>query len=519
MVMKSKNILLTVVVLLCLACSLRAETPLCYRAEVSGTVGTGDFTPYYIMSNNGGVRTQAFSGNLRAAAHKDFDLSRRFSYSFGADVIGGYASSVDYLRYRPSETGEGEMFPQDCRPAAVWLQQFYGEIKYRGVFLSVGMKERKSPLFNDRLGSGDFVQSNNARPVPQVRVGFVDFQDIPLTRGWVQIRGELAYGRYVQDSWLEHHYNYRNSFITTGAWFNYKSAYLRSKPSMPFSVTAGMQMGGQFAGTARTYRDGVMVNEDIYDLTFKSFWHMLVPGAGGSNVGDSEYVYGNTVGSWDVMARYRFQDGTRVKAYVQWPFEDGSGIGKLNGFDGIWGLEYESGNPEAIVAGAVVEYIDFTNQSGPIHWAPGNTPGTWMTTPSTGNDSYYTNFRFNSYSNLGMSQGTPFIPSVIYNCNGYMSVTDNRVRGFHVGVSGRVIDGLHYRFLASYRRSWGSYSVPRLAVACDASFMLEGIYSVGRFPGLDVCCQIAVDRGTLLGNNFGVMLSLSYSGVLNLFSK
>ena len=64
------------------------------------------------------------------------------------------------------------------------------------------MKERGSALLNDILTSGDVVESGNARPVPQLRAGFVDFQNVPLTDGWLQIQGELGYGKFADGGWM-----------------------------------------------------------------------------------------------------------------------------------------------------------------------------------------------------------------------------------------------------------------------------------------------------------------------------
>lgn len=495
-----------------------AETPLNYQGEVFGNAGNGDFAPYYMMSNNGGVLTQSKTLAIRLKAWKDFDLSERFSYSFGADMIGEYASATDYMQF---DHTAGELRPKSRRPVAERIQQLYGELKYRGVFLSVGMKERRSPLFNSDLISGDFIQSGNARPLPEVRAGFVDFQNIPLTKGWVQILVELSFGKYTpgHNSWLEEHYNYNTSFINTGVWTHYKSMYFRTKPSERFSVTVGMQVYSQFGGDCLSYRNGKISNEDRYDVKLKDFWRVFVPGAGGDNFGDSQYVYGNTIGAWDILARYRLRNDSELRAYFQFPYEDGSGIGKLNGFDGIWGLEYKNADDHGLVTGAVVEYLDFTNQSGPTHWAPADNPGSTMTGEATGGDGYYNNFRYNSFMNYGLSQGSPFIPAIIYNKDGYMRVIDNRVRGFHVGVSGRIYDPLKYRLLVSYRKSWGSYESPRLATVDDTSFMLEGIYDFRQVSGLSLKGQVAFDRGSLLGDNFGVMLSLSYKGILNIFNR
>lgn len=506
---------------LCVAAAFAAyaENPLNYSGELFGNAGDGKFAPYFMMANNGGVLTQAKTVGVRAKAWKEMDLSRRFTYSFGADVVAGHASSVGYLRYDAGKEG----FVTDYRrPAAIWLQQLYAEVKFRGVYLSAGMKERKSPLLNPELGSGDFIESNNARPIPQVRAGFIDFQNIPFTNGWVQIQGELAYGKYTHNKWLEDHYNYYSTSVTTGVWMHYKRLYLRTKPSKPFSVTVGMQVAMQFGGDARSYSKGILTGESSYDTTLKEFWYAFTHQShpdGDYSAGDTQYRFGNTVGAWDFVARYRLKEGSELKAYFQWPYEDGSGIGKLNGFDGIWGLEYQNKDKKGIVSGAVIEYVDFTNQSGPLHWAPNDHSGTEMKNEATGADSYYDNFRYNSFMNYGLSQGTPFIPSIIYNTDGYMNVTDNRLRGFHMGVSGYVYEPLRYRLLLSYRKSWGSYGYPRWDTAHDTSVMLEGIYSFKQVKGLDLKGQLAIDRGNLLGNNFGVLLSLSYNGALNIFGR
>ncbi len=511
------NYIMKKLALLLFACSAgiaAAETPLNYKGEILGNVSDGDFAPYYMMSNNGGVLTQGKTFQARAAAWKDLDLSRRFSYSFGADVVAGASSEVDYLQHNGTE-----LQAVGRKPAAAWIQQLYGEIKYRGVFLSVGMKERTSPLLNSQLGVGDYTQSNNARPLPEVRIGFVDFQDIPLTKGWIQIQGEIAYGKYLQNDWLKDHFNYAQKFITEGVWFHYKRAYFRTKPSKPLSVTVGMQSAAQFGGTAYTYINGQLTKTDPYDTKLKDFFRIFVPGSGGSNVGDTQYMFGNTLGSWDFLARYRFKDDTELKAYFQFPYEDGSGIGKLNGFDGIYGLEYKSCNPSAIVSGAVIEYIDFTNQSGPSHWAPADNPESTMTGEATGSDNYYNNFRYNGYTNYGMLQGTPFVPGTIYNKDGYLLVKDNRLRGFHAGISGTIYEPLQYRLLVSYRKSWGTYTCPRTETAHDTSVMLEGVYSFRQVKGLQIKGQLAIDRGNLLGDNFGALLSVSYQGILNIFKK
>lgn len=481
-----------------------SDTTLSLSAEATTVASTGDFAPYMIGSWNHGKTPSKTSALLEVKALKPLNLKNRFSWAAGADVITGYSSDNVYSRYdAASKSWIGN--PQG--PAAIWLQQLYGEIKYRGVFLSVGLKEHTSALLNSRLSSGDFVESGNSRPIPEVRAGFVDFQDIPLTRGWVQIQGELSYGVMPDDDYMTHHFNYYSYHLNTDALYTYKRCYFRTKPSQPLSVTVGMQVGGFFGGKSTSYRNGEVVGRHEYSKSLKSFFKMLLPTEGAAG----DYYEGSSLGSWDFKARYRFQSGTELNAYFQWPFEDGSGIGKLNGFDGVWGLELRLSASKWLKA-VLAEYVDFTNQSGPTHWAPGDRPGTTITSNATGFDNYYNNAMYNSYANYGMSIGTSFLLSPLYNLDGYPAFACTRTRGFHIGAEGSVSTVVDWRMLVSYQHGLGGYDVPYYPARDNTSVMAEINYDALRLlPGLKVCGKMAFDAGKLRGNNFGVLIGVGYN--------
>ena len=272
------------------------------------------------------------------------------------------------------------------------------------MFLTAGLKERQPALLDYRLSSGDLVESGNSRPIPEVRAGFTDFQNIPFTDGWVQIQGEISYGKLTDNGWLKNHFNYYTGHINLGAIYSYKRCFLRTNPMKPFSATVGMQVGAMFGGTTSWYSQGRQTSSQTFSRGIKEFFRMLIPNDGGQS-----YYSGSSLGSWDVHLRYWLRNGATVRAYLQKPWEDGSGIGFLNGFDGLWGLEYKSAFP-GVVSGVVVEYLDFTNQSGPMHWDPDDAPGSSITTRAEGSDDYYNNHEYNSWAYYGMSIGTP-LPS------------------------------------------------------------------------------------------------------------
>ena len=508
---KIKALTCAIAISCCLA--VYGELPINYQVSLTANAGSGDYAPYYMMSNVHGTLTQPYSTLLRASASKEMDSHKRFSYGFGADVVGGYTSRTAYRRYDKSTS---TWVPNNQGPAPVWLQQLYAEVKYRSLFLSAGLKERGSVFLNDALSSGDMTYSANARPIPAIRAGFIDFQDIPLTQGWVQIRGELSYGISTDEDWRINHFHHGGSSITTGKiWYSYKYLHFRTNPDKPFSFLIGMQTTCQFGGIHRIYSsDGEEIVELRTDMTpsLGSFFKALIPMAG-----NTTYYEGNHLGTWDVMGRYKFRNGHELRVYYQSPWEDGSGIGKLNGWDGMYGIEFRNANPESIVSGAVIEYIDLTNQSGPLHWDPADFQyGYLIPSEATGGDDYYNNVAYNGYQLFGQAIGSPFVKSPIYNTSGSLRFFDNSIQGFHVGITGNVTSQIGYRLMASYRKSWGTSLSPSINPTESLSMMLEGNYEPAGIPGLSIKAQIALDKGNLLGDNFGGLVSVSYNGLFNL---
>ena len=496
------------VLFICFAISAIAQFNVDYSVSVTGNVSSGhDFAPYYISSNNQGFPTQSKSGYLRAAAKHDMDTTVRFSYGFGADLVGGGSNSVDTRFFNGDSWAT-----QSVKPANFWIQQLYGEIKFRGVFLTVGMKERGSAILNQQLSSGDLSFSGNTRPLPEVRAGFINFQNIPFTNGWVQIQGEYSFGWSMDGDWRNERFNKHNGQITSDFYYSYKRCYFRTKPTQPFFVTVGMQAPMVTGGTTYVYKDGKLTDTHKEKFGIKELLKTLVPGSGNSS-GNDVYYIGNSVGSWDLKATCRLKDKSEISAYFQWPWEDGSGIGKQNGFDGLYGIEYKSAK-KGWINGAVIEYLDFMNQSGPIHWAPGDHEDHSGHFPdqSTGMDDYYNNFQYRGFMYYGMAFGSPFMRSPIYNKDGSLSFNDNRIRGFHVGVTGNILPELQYRVLASWRTSLGTPHVPRIERANCTSAMLEAVYDIKAVKGLQAKCQLAFDCGDLYGDNFGALVSLTYNG-------
>ncbi len=489
----------------------QAQCDIDYEASVTGAFGGNNFAPYYIMSNRHGVLTSDNGIIIDAAAGHKLDRSKRWSYAFGVEALAGYQTPVAYGRY---DAQSGVLNYTDRSVQSVWLQQLYGQVKYRQVFFQAGLRQEEPALLDAELSSGDLIRGINTRPIPEVSVGFIDFVDIPLTNGWVQIEGRLGYGKFSDNGWMKDHYNYYNTHLTLGSLYTYKRCYFRTKPSMPFSVTVGMQTAGVFGGTTTYYKHGVETSQVKNKADAKAFFDMFFPREGS---GEGYYI-GNSLGSWDIFLRYRLPNGDTVRGYLQHPFETGSGIGFLNGFDGLWGLEYRT-STRGPLNGIVIEYLDTTNQSGPNHWDPEDNPGTTLPSHTSGGDDYYNNDFYNAYINYGMSIGTPMLPAPIYNRDGYMFYVINRVRGCHVALTGDITPALSYRLMGGYRQGFGTIRQPVTHKVHDTSMMAEVTYDTSRVPGLQVQGQVAFDCGDMLGNRFGAAVTVRYSGNFKIGKK
>ena len=515
--MRKITIISTIFLCIQLLGTASAQTGVKYSSELSVHASTGSFAPYYMTANRYGTTANGSGVYLRAGAFIEMDTTKRFSYAAGLELLGNYESTTPVRKWK-----NGAFETQQVRPQIFRIQQLYADIKYRSLFLSVGMREKadENPITDFRLSSGNLVLSGNTRPIPQIQVGFHRFVDIPLTGGWVQIKGDIAYGKFLGDNYLRNHYGYYTSFVTTDIYYHYKSLYLRSNPDKAFVFTLGIEDGVQFGGMRETYQNGELVSTTQSPINFKAFCQAFIPGAGDSeaSLGDQLFVYGNHVGAIDMAAEYRFANNTQLRAYTQWIFEDGSGMGKQNGFDGLWGVSFHT-NRRSIVSDIVVEYIGLDNQSGAIPWQPTDFPGTQVTTETSGGDNYYNNYFFNGWQQEGFGLGTPFSPSIMYNTDGYLRYNNTRVRGGHIALQGYIKNDWQYRFMASYREAWGTPFIPSPEDLCQGSILIECTYSPTKLCGWKFCGAIAIDAGNLIGNNAGISLSATKSGNLFSFKK
>ena len=120
---------------------------------------------------------------------------------------------------------------------------------------------------------------------------------------------------------------------------------------------------------------------------WKDYVRVFFPGHGREDgpVGEHLAFQGNFLGSEYIKMTYRPKEDFSISAYLDNHFDDFSAMAKLNGWDGLWGVEYKSNHRQAI-NGIVIEYLQTTNMSGPLHGLQNSVVG-----KTGGADNYYNN--------------------------------------------------------------------------------------------------------------------------------
>lgn len=457
-------------------------------AEIGTTLHVGDYTPLWQNSMQHGLASVDNNAYLRGGVMARDTLGRGWSWAAGIDLAVTIGMDSHF-----------------------YIQQAYADISWKCLDLSVGSKEISSNLLNEQLSSGGVVWSGNARPIPQVKIGIFDYTPI-FGSSWAAIRGELSYGWWTDNNYLKKQYErleaIADPWYTKSIKYHHKSFYLRlGKPSSRWQMELGMCLDDQFGGY-RVSKEGV---EDLGN-GLKNYWKALIPQGGDDEALPGEKVQkeGNFLGSEDLRLTYK-ADRFNLSAYLENYFDDFSGMGKQNGFDGLWGLEYASKVP-GWINGVVFEYYQTTNQSGPLHGVD-NTDAL----KTGGADDYYNNYLYQGWANWGQAMANPLIASPVYFSdrvvkmnwgNGYLGFPYNRVKAFHLGVNGSLSSRWEYRMKLTTSRTWGTPFCPTLSILTNWSGFFEAGYYPSFIKDCRVTASVAFDRGDIYGDNLGWQLKI-----------
>lgn len=489
--MKKIQLFVLQCILLPIATNTTAQTPAKteFAVEMGATLGSGTYAPLWLTANRQGLSSiNPESGYLRAGIFHTMPLNKHFNLNAGLDLATAYNYTSSFV-----------------------IQQAYVDFGYRWLNLSIGSKERFPELKNPELSSGGLVESNNARPVPQIRLEVPNYTPVPGTNRWVHFKGHIAYGRFTDDKWQKDFSTPGNIYMQN-VLYHSKALFAKfgKKEKFPVEVEVGMQLATQFGG--EQYISGQ--NDPILRMpvNWKDYFRVLVPSEGDSNapLGEQQNILGNHLGSWN-LAFTGYWSQWKAKVYYEHYFEDASqmyfGYGRWK--DGHLGMEITFPKNRFINT-FVYECMSTKDQTGAVfsEHISGNYENV------TGVDNYYNHYIYQAWQHWGMGMANPLVVAPIYNENGAITFVSNRMNAHHFGFSGTPADEWKYRVLLSYSQHWGGYVNPFDHMRKQFSSLLEVTYAPQSWKGWNFSLSGAMDRGNMLGNNTGGMFAIRKVGII-----
>ena len=482
-----------------------------YKAEAQVSISDGA-TPLWLNANKYGLSSlDKTNGYLRAAIERPLaaDSARRWAVGYGLDVAVPFHYTSHFV-----------------------VQQAFAEVGWLHGLFTVGSKEQPMELRNGQLSTGSQTLGINARPVPMARLSLPDYWELPFAKGWLGLKGHVAYGMTTDDKWQKD-FTHQQKRYTEKTLLHTKAGYLRiGRTDKPLTVELGLEMACQFGGTMHAVNNDpslTMEGEKGLSGMLKAF----VPGGSDATDAGYENASGNHLGS--LLARVNYQaDGWKLGVYADHYFEDHSSMLMLD-YDGYGsGAEWDTKKDNRyflydfkdLQLGAelnlkrgswlrdiVVEYVYSKYQSGPVYHDHTQS----ISTHISGRDDYYNHNLYTGWQHWGMVMGNPLYRSPLYNDDGAIDVRNNRFVAWHLGLSGAPLPGLDYRLLATWQKGYGTYNLLFDNPKENVSLLAEASYSFperSRMAGWALQAAVGMDRGGIYGDNTGVQLTVRKTGLL-----
>lgn len=489
-----------------------SQDSLVYRITAQTTNTKGDYTPLWLNANRHGLSSlDKYNGYLEVGVMKPMgaDSLKKWGLAYGADIVGAYNF-----------------------PSSFSIQQAYVEGRWLKGHLTVGSKEYPMELKNQALSSGSQTLGINARPVPQVRISLPDYWH--FANGWLGLKGHVAYGMLTDGNWQED-FTQQRSRYSKNVIYHSKAGYLKigNEKKFPLTVEMGLEMVCLFGGDFYTVMEDGTIQKFSQDKSLKAFASAFIPHDNNSGTENYMDISGNHVGSWVMRINYDAPTWN-LGVYADHFFDDHSQMFLLD-YDGYgkgedWFVKEDNRYfhyplKDIMLGGElklkrfrwmdtfVMEYVYTKDQSGSIfHDHTQNIPD-----HLGGRDDYY-NHQWGNF-HWGQVMGNPLYKSPAYNSNGVLSTENNRFVAWHFGMQGHPIDGLDYRLMATYQTGYGTYNNPYdnpKHTFCGLAELTYHFPKGKKLAGWSVGAGLGVDHGSIMGNNYGVQVTISKVGVINL---
>jgi len=423
--------------------------------------------PHYLKANKWGLlNNETFQANTIINASKSYTLNNDWSFDLGL------------------ETGFGLSENPDLK-----LSELYGQINYKFLEFFIGKKKHTQGHNPIELSGGSMTVSPNASPIPKIYVGLSDFITVPHTAGFLQVYGNISNGWLQGDRYIK------------GVYLHEKSFFLRVNSKVGLLPYGGIVhealWGGEFA-------EGERKGESLSDLSLSNIGKIFLAKSGGEDAaveGEKINKLGNHLGAWE-FGIYGFYDIINFQFYYQHFFEDASGKGLENEYDGLWGITFQP-NKINYIDNMLFEILTTLNQSGEYHDINGEILG--------GRDSYYDHYIYkNGWTHLNHIIGNSFFSTSGEDSN--LRVSSNRIQAYQFGINGTIINKFNYKSQIAYANYYPAYS--EISKYSKKEFMcyLYNEVEVEDFITENISFKIGIayDFGSLK-NSFGILSAFEWS--------
>lgn len=455
--------------------------------ETSTILSTDQTTPFWFQSNRHGIYSPEGSQFLlRASYHLSEEIISGLTVRAGADLVG-----------RPGTF------------STLYLNQGYLSAETFGLELTAGRFHNTSPIHDPLLSSGSLGISNNAIPVPQVRIGLADWTPLPFTSGFVEVQGHIAHGwlgsrRYISDVLLHE-----------------KVVALRFGGERSFRPYAGVAHYAKWGGTDPRGREVPVRWSDFFNVL------LAMPGDEKTPGPDQSYVLGDHLGALQAGFFWNLGD-TDILVYRQFPFELKANLMLKSYMDALTGISVTLSENVSFLNRILYEYIYTKYQAGPRELRDDRDPddrGDFRY-----NENYYNHYFYRSgWTYLMRSLGTPLFTLNEEN----LGIFNNRVVGHHLGFVSSA-GAATFTGMATFTRNYGKMCDNRVPDLGEGElFGLECVNIVENVGGrsiaqwalvlgaeapipyggtlpLHASLELALDRGGLTGNRAGILLGLRW---------
>nr|WP_295930064.1 capsule assembly Wzi family protein [uncultured Dyadobacter sp.] len=444
--------------------------------EVAGYGSTASRTPFWLHANQWGIvptSGQVLSGRAgvegRKLLSKDSLSAPKWSFAYGAELVGNAAEQSKLL-----------------------IPQAYAGIAFKSFQLTVGRRKQYVGFNDNELGTGAYMWSGNALPVPRVQLGFESY--VPLIRNFLYFKG------FYSDGYLD-----GKRPVTSELKFHNKSLFIRlGKPDGKLKLHGGFNHAVQWGGKSPYFTENGQMPKG-----FDKYWYVITgfkPKGKVSGISsfDETNRIGNHVASIDFGLELDFQS-VNVMFYRQNLVEDGSLFYLNNIKDGLNGLTFKMKDREGkyFSLERLTFELLYTKSQGGSEATDGNR--------IRGKDDYFNNGQVrDGWSYHGRGLGTPFItPQTENNWPRYADffTNNNRVWVIHSGMKGK-LNAATWTTKLSLSSNEGTYDQP----LPDKTYQFSGILAfeapVKLLGGSNVRAAVSVDQGKLFDNAVGLMLAI-----------